>query len=191
MKTKLSHDQKDTTILTFPEYQRIKGRSIPPQVDTSLEEDRARQLKFHEKTLALTSTWKNSIENSRKERLNRLQVQAEEIEKEKRELDEKEAQIREEKRQKLLAIAAERALQDMPEVRDVNSKLLLHETMRDRQKQSLIKEEEERANRRRDRQYDLDILQKNQRRRRKRKTKKNIGKTKKERMGRRNETCER
>lgn len=160
MHTKVSRNQKDSAILTFPEYKRIKNRSLPPQVDTSLEEDRARQLKFHEKTLEVTSQWQNSIENSRKERLNRLKVQQEETEREKQLIDEREAAIREEKRQVLLARAAERALQDMPEIRDVNSKLLLQETMRDRQKQMTIKEEEQRAKNRRDYQYDLDIIKK-------------------------------
>lgn len=158
MNTRTIRSQQDTSILSKSELDRIRSRSHPPLADTYFEDSKDKLSQIHEKSLVSTSNWKNSIANSRKDRMTRLQNESIQREAELEQYHLEEIKIQKENRKKLLAVAEEKALQDMPEVRDVNAQLLLKEVLKERQKQITIKERETLKQNRRDFDYDENLI---------------------------------
>jgi hypothetical protein len=144
MDVRTLHNKKDTSILTKPEFERIRGASRPPEIDNSVELERSRNAAAHEKTLAMVDNWANSIANERKARISRLALEAEEREKEHQRLDSMEHQYQKDKRKAQLRRAEKLAFEEKPEIRAVHAQLLLHEVSRERQRQLLLKERKDR-----------------------------------------------
>lgn len=134
------NQQRDTAILTSSDIAKIRERSKPQVVVEQVDEDRVRWAQMHEKTLKTADGWTNSIQNERKARITRLQREAEEKEKELIELDIKEKSIQKDKKRKILEEAHQKAFLEKPEIRAVNTQLLLHEVQRDREDQMIIKQ---------------------------------------------------
>ena len=134
------HNQKNTVVLSAAEVARIKRRANPFPEDEPIDEARQKQLANHEKTMSLTKGWSNSIANERQARITRLQKEAEKKEQELQEMDRREKQIQKENKQKILAEAQKKAFLEKPEIRSVHAQLLLHEVVKERQRQVIIKE---------------------------------------------------
>jgi hypothetical protein len=142
MKNRMSslQNKKSTSILTHLDYARIRKNANPPEIDHSVEIERARAAATHGKTLEVTETWANSIVNERKARLTRLHREAEEREAAQKAIDDDERQYQKGKRKEALRRAERMGFEQKPEVRAVHAQLLLHEVNRERQRQLLMKE---------------------------------------------------
>jgi hypothetical protein len=140
------HNQRNTAVLSSLEFSRIHRNANPPEVDNTLEMDRMRHSLTHEKTLAVVSTWGNSVINERQARITRLERESQERERAAQERDEEERQFQKSKRKECLRQAEIKAFQEKPEIRAVHSQLLLHEVARERQRQILLKERYNRIN---------------------------------------------
>ena len=153
MKIRTLHNQKNVTVLSASDLARIRRHARPQEIDHSIEDEKTRSIATHEKTLAVTETWGNSIVNQRKARINRLQQEKEEHEEELRKIDEQERQIQKSQRREKLLQSAEMAFQEKPEIRAVNSQLLLHEVTKQRQRQIILKERQKEMERQKEDQY--------------------------------------
>ena len=140
------HNQKNTAVLSAAVMARIRQRSRPPGIDRTAELEHTKALEKHERTLKVTETWANSIVNERKARLGRLQKLAEEHEEELRKLDEEEKAIRKAERDEQLKRAEWIAFQQKPEIRAINSQLMLTEAVKGRQRQILMNERRKQIN---------------------------------------------
>ena len=134
------HNQKDTAVLDASQFARIRKHSKPKDKDREAELIRTRAIEAHKHTLEVTSTWKNSIANQRKARIERLEKLAEEREEERRRLDQQEKEIRSQKKKEQLQRAEMIRFQEKPEIRAVNSQLKTIETNKIRRRQMLMKE---------------------------------------------------
>lgn len=137
------HNKKNTSILTRAEYARIRKNADPQDVDKAAELERSRMAAMHDKTLAVTETWPNSITNERKARITRLQREAQAREEAQQAIDDNERKHQKAKRKQVLARAEKQAFEEKPEVRSVHAALLVHEVVRERQRQMLLKERKE------------------------------------------------
>jgi hypothetical protein len=92
----------------------------------------------------MIDTWSNSIVNERKARIARLALEAEEREREAQRTDAQEHDYQKTKRKEQLRRAERIAFEEKPEIRAVHAQLLLHEVSRERQRQLLLKERQNR-----------------------------------------------
>lgn len=132
--------QRDCSYLTPPTYDKILKRSRPPQRDTSFDDEMFALKTRHDNTVTETANWPNTIVRNRIEKQTRLQKEKEEEELEKLKIDEDEKNIRKAQRKEALEIAEQKRLAQQPEIRSVNSQLMLQEVQRERMKQQRFTE---------------------------------------------------
>lgn len=130
---------RDYSILTPRQLATVRKIALGRADNEEEELKRQREL-AHQKTKELVSNWNNTIASSRRDRLARLQKEKEREEERKREIDEQDAKYRKLQKEAQLAAAKKLAFQNSPEVRAVNSQLLLAECLEERHEQRLLKE---------------------------------------------------
>ncbi|OHT03565.1 Coiled-coil domain-containing protein 173 [Tritrichomonas foetus] len=133
-------NKKDTAILTARDVDRIRRRARPIEEDSTTEREKLTRTRNHQKLTDTTRTWKNTINGIRQERLSRLQREKENREMQQQMIDDEERQYQKDQRRALINKAENLKFQEKPEVRAVNSKLLLHEVTKQRQRQMLMRE---------------------------------------------------
>ena len=133
--------KQNVVILGQEDFSRIRALSSHCKTRGSdLDEEKIQANQRHQIALKTTETWANSITNTRKARLNRLQAQKEQKEEEQKEIDRQEKNTQKAKRKEALEAAQTKHFHEKPEIRAVHSKILLHEVIREREKQILFKE---------------------------------------------------
>ena len=142
---------RDCSILTPRQYRCISSRANRVQERNN---EPTVAFKKHQKALETTSTWKNTIKRNRLERQTRLQKEQEQEELRKKQIDEEIKKYHKLQKEAALATARKAAFQQRPEVRDVNSRLLLAECIQEREEQTLFKEQRKIAEMRRQIQED-------------------------------------
>jgi hypothetical protein len=150
---------RDYSILTPQQYHVVKGRSKPPEPDSEAIAEQARRKDTHTRLTTITSTWPNTIARNRLERQTRLQREAEAEEERRRQIDDEEKKVQKLRRQAKLAEASTIGFSQRPEVRSVNSQLLLHEVQLERDGQLLAKEQKRIAGERRQMEFDAEYRQ--------------------------------
>jgi hypothetical protein len=145
---------RDYSVLSPRQYRIVKNRSKPPKPDLEAIAEQERRKETHSRLTTLTSAWQNTIARNRLERQTRLQREVEAEEDRRRALDAEEAKVQKLKRQAKLAEAASLSFAQRPEVRAVNSQLLLHEVQLERDEQILAKERKRLAQQRGDIEFD-------------------------------------
>ena len=128
---------RDCTVLTPRELKFIKNRAL--RIQERNNEPSPHLLK-HQQTLNTVSKWKNTIKQNRIDRQTRMQKEKEQEELRKRQIDEEDKKFHKLQKEAALATARKAAFQQRPEVRDVNSKILLAECIQEREEQTLQKE---------------------------------------------------
>ena len=128
---------RDCSVLTPRQYRCISNRANRVQERNN---EPTETFKRHQKALQTTSTWKNTIKQNRLERQTRLQREKEQEELRKKQIDEEYKKYHKLQKEAALATARKAAFQQRPEVRDVNSKILLAECIQEREEQTLFKE---------------------------------------------------
>lgn len=131
---------RDYSILSSYELKAAQLRAAPKTRDPAIEEEQERIRLKHDATMKLVSGWQNTVASNRLERRTRLQREAEVEEQRKRALDEEERKLEKLKKQASLAEARKKGFVNRPEVRAVNSQLLLQEVLAERQAQETFKE---------------------------------------------------
>ena len=131
---------RDYSILTPRMFRTIQKRAQPPEPDLAAEAERKRRYDRHMQTKEMSALWPNTIVRNRIDRQTRLQKEKEAEEQRQIAIDEEEKKIRKLKKQAALAEAKKAQFMDRPEVRAVNSQLLLNEVNLERQDQIALKE---------------------------------------------------
>lgn len=130
---------RDYSILTPRQLATVKKVALGRKDDYE-EELRRRREMAHQRTKEIVSNWTNTIQSSRRDRLTKLQKEKEREEQRKREIDEQHAKFKKLQKEAELAAAHKLSYQNRPEVRAVNSQILLWECLEERDQQRLFKE---------------------------------------------------
>jgi hypothetical protein len=128
------------SMLNSAQFRLLRNRASPIEPDHAAEAEKERQRTLHTHMSSVVSTWSNTIVSNRRDRQTRLLREREAEEQRRVLLDEEEKKIQKLKRQAQLAEAQKAEFAQRPEVRDVNSQLLLHEVQTERAEQLAFKE---------------------------------------------------
>lgn len=126
---KCGFPERDFSVLTPRQLDMICKRAQPRVIQKGLTpEQEAAKLK-HENTVNLISHWNNTVKRNRIEMLTRLQKEKEAEAERLKELDKQLDKFNKLKRQADLATARKKSFQERPEIRALNSQLLLAECL--------------------------------------------------------------
>jgi hypothetical protein len=135
MTTRFQRPLRDYSVLTPRQYRVIRNRSEPLVPDTEALAEIEHRRKMHQGLQSTVNGWTNTIAHDRQERQTRLQREAAAAEQRQVVLDTEERKYQKLKRQAKLAEARTLQFMERPEVRAVNSQLLLHEVQLERDMQ--------------------------------------------------------
>jgi hypothetical protein len=150
---------RDYSVLTPRQYRIISARADRPQPDTEAQDEINHRRKLHRHLQTTVADWNNTITNNRHERQTRLQREAAAEEQRRAAIDLEERKYRKLKRDAKLAEARTLGFLERPEVRAVNSQLLLHEVQLERDMQVEAKERKHLEEMRRQMKFDEQYRQ--------------------------------
>ena len=131
---------RDYSVLDQRTLKLIKKRSKPPKPDYEAIAAREKREETHKHMRTVVGGWRNTIAQNRIDRQTRLKNEAEAEERRKQLIDEEEKKIQKLKRAAALAEARKAEFAQRPEVRDVNSQLLVHEVQLENEQIQAFKE---------------------------------------------------
>lgn len=127
-------------VITKNDLDRIHGHlNKRRNEDESQQEEARRKKELHEKSLALTRNWNNTIEGSRRHKLQQKAIREEKLEKERQVVDVEFAKVMAEERKKALEQAKLLQYHETDKVKNFHSALKLSEVLKEREAQIELK----------------------------------------------------